>query len=68
MKLGTIEDLIQDYNDIANRKNILIPYNLHDGLRAIQKALGGGEGSIAASKAMEWFQQYRRDRHIGDEK
>jgi hypothetical protein len=40
MKTATLEDLIQDYHDIANKKNILIPYNLHEGLRQIQKALG----------------------------
>jgi hypothetical protein len=58
---ATLEDLIQDYHDIANKKNILIPYNLHDGLRKIQMALGG------ASEAMDWFRQYRRDRYIGKE-
>ena len=60
MKTATLEDLIQDYKDIANKKNILIPYNLHEGLRAIQGIFG------SASKAMEWFQEYRRDRHIGE--
>ena len=58
IETATLEDLIQDYKDIANRKNILIPYNLHDGLRRIQDLFG------SASKAMDWFHEYRRDRHI----
>jgi hypothetical protein len=54
--MSTIEDLIQDYRDIANAKAPEIPYNLHEGLAKIQSVFG------KASNAMAFFEEYRRTR------
>jgi hypothetical protein len=56
---ATIEDLIKDFNDVANRKNPRLPFDLYEGIRDIIDTFGG-----KASDAGKFFEEYRRTRHI----
>ncbi len=55
---ATIEDLIKDFNDVANAKNPRLPFDLYEGIRSIIDTFG------KASDAGKFFEEYRRTRHI----
>ena len=56
--MATLDDLIRDLKKIANKEQVAIEFNLHEGIRDLLATFHG------AATAAAWFEEYKNTRAI----